>query len=36
MTLEAQGVGNKKHQAEAHQKLVEKLLQRPARLWDGQ
>jgi len=36
MTLEAQRVGNKKHQAEAHQKLVEKLLQRPARLWDAQ
>ena len=34
MQLEAQGVNNKVQQKEAHQLLVEKLLSRPARLWD--
>jgi predicted DNA-binding mobile mystery protein A len=34
MQLEAQGVNDKKQHAEALQKLVERLLRRPARLWD--
>jgi predicted DNA-binding mobile mystery protein A len=36
MRLEAQGVSDKKRRTEAHHKLVEKLLRRPARLWDEQ
>jgi predicted DNA-binding mobile mystery protein A len=34
MRLEAQGVNDKALHEEAHQRLVEKLLRRPARLWD--
>ena len=34
--LEAQGVADKAQHKEAHQRLVEKLLRRPARLWDEQ
>ena len=34
MRLEAQGVINKDRQREARQRLVDDLLQRPARLWD--
>ncbi|MDE2013217.1 MAG: mobile mystery protein A [Alphaproteobacteria bacterium] len=34
MRLEAQGVIDKAQQKEAHQRLVEQLLRRPARLWD--
>ncbi len=34
MRLEAQGVSDKKQRAEALHKLVERLLRRPARLWD--
>jgi predicted DNA-binding mobile mystery protein A len=34
MRLEAQGVDNRALHQEAHQQLVEKLLRRPARLWD--
>ncbi len=36
MRLEAQGVADKEQRTEAHQRLVEKLLRRPARLWDEQ
>jgi predicted DNA-binding mobile mystery protein A len=36
MRLEAQGVDDKALRQEAHQALVEKLLRRPARLWDEQ
>ena len=36
MRLEAQGVTDKAQHTEAHQRLVEKLLRRPARLWDEQ
>jgi len=36
MRLEAQGVTDKAQHKEAHQRLVEKLLRRPARLWDEQ
>ncbi|MGO9741699.1 MAG: mobile mystery protein A [Roseiarcus sp.] len=36
MRLEAQAVSDKKQHAEAHKQLVEKLLRRPARLWDEQ
>jgi predicted DNA-binding mobile mystery protein A len=36
MRLEAQGVNDKELHQEAHQRLVEKLLRRPARLWDEQ
>ncbi len=34
MRLEAQGVNDKAQREEAHQRLVEKLLRRPARIWD--
>jgi hypothetical protein len=34
MTLEAQGVSNKKQRRQTHQRRIEELLQRPARLWD--
>jgi predicted DNA-binding mobile mystery protein A len=34
MRLEAQGVDDRALHQEAHQQLVEKLLRRPARLWD--
>jgi len=34
MRLEAQGVNDKAQRHEARQRLVEKLLRRPARLWD--
>jgi predicted DNA-binding mobile mystery protein A len=34
MRLEAQGVSDKTQHAESHRQLVEKLLRRPARLWD--
>jgi predicted DNA-binding mobile mystery protein A len=34
MRLEAQGVTDKTQRKEAHARLVEKLLRRPARLWD--
>jgi predicted DNA-binding mobile mystery protein A len=34
MRLEAQGVDDKAQHTEAHQRLVENLLRRPARLWD--
>ena len=34
--LEAQGVLDKAQHTEAHQRLVERLLRRPARLWDEQ
>jgi predicted DNA-binding mobile mystery protein A len=34
MRLEAQGVSDKVQHKEAHQRLVEKLLRRPARIWD--
>jgi predicted DNA-binding mobile mystery protein A len=36
MRLEAQGVDDKALHQEAHRQLVEKLLRRPARLWDEQ
>jgi predicted DNA-binding mobile mystery protein A len=36
MRLEAQGVDGKTQRAETHHQLVEKLLRRPARLWDDQ
>jgi predicted DNA-binding mobile mystery protein A len=36
MLLEAQGVTDKAQRADAHRRLVEKLLRRPARLWDEQ
>jgi predicted DNA-binding mobile mystery protein A len=36
MRLEAQGVTDKAQHTEAHQRLVERLLRRPARLWDEQ
>ncbi len=36
MRLEAQGVDDNALRHEAHRQLVEKLLRRPARLWDGQ
>jgi predicted DNA-binding mobile mystery protein A len=36
MRLEAQGVNDKAQHHEAHQRLIEKLLRRPARLWDEQ
>lgn len=36
MRLEAQGVNDKALRQELHQRLVEKLLRRPARLWDEQ
>jgi len=36
MRLEAQGVPDKAQHTEAHQRLVERLLRRPARLWDEQ
>jgi predicted DNA-binding mobile mystery protein A len=36
MRLEAQGVEDDALHQEAHQRLVEKLLRRPARLWDEQ
>ena len=36
MRLKAQGVTDKAQHTEAHQRLVEKLLRRPARLWDEQ
>ena len=36
MRLEAQGVDDNALRHEAHRALVEKLLRRPARLWDGQ
>jgi predicted DNA-binding mobile mystery protein A len=34
MKLEAQGVSNMKQRKQAHQRRVEELLRRPARLWD--
>jgi predicted DNA-binding mobile mystery protein A len=34
MKLEAQGVSDKKQRKQAHQRRIEELLQRPARLWD--
>jgi predicted DNA-binding mobile mystery protein A len=34
MRLEAQGVEDPTQREQAHQRLVEKLLRRPARLWD--
>jgi hypothetical protein len=34
MRLEAQGVNNKTQHQESHRRLVEKLLRRPARIWD--
>jgi predicted DNA-binding mobile mystery protein A len=34
MRLEAQGVNDETQHQEAHQRLVENLLRRPARLWD--
>jgi predicted DNA-binding mobile mystery protein A len=34
MRLEAQGVNDKDRQKEARDRLIEKLLRRPARLWD--
>ena len=34
MRLEAQGVNNKTQHQESHQRLVEKLMRRPARIWD--
>jgi predicted DNA-binding mobile mystery protein A len=36
MRLEAQEVDDKTQRKEAHQRLVEELLRRPARLWDEQ
>jgi|SRR5215471_19286182 len=36
MRLEAQGVNDKARRQEAHQRLVDNLLRRPARLWDEQ
>jgi predicted DNA-binding mobile mystery protein A len=36
MLLEAQAVTDKAQRADTHQQLVEKLLRRPARLWDEQ
>jgi predicted DNA-binding mobile mystery protein A len=36
MRLEGQGVNNEALRQEAHKRLVEKLLRRPARLWDEQ
>jgi predicted DNA-binding mobile mystery protein A len=36
MRLEGQGVNDKAQHQEAHQRLVERLLRRPARLWDEQ
>ena len=36
MRLEAQGVLDKAQHTEAHQRLVERLLRCPARLWDEQ
>ena len=36
MRLEAQGVNDKALRQESHLRLVEKLLRRPARLWDEQ
>ncbi len=36
MRIKAQGVTDKAQHTEAHQRLVEKLLRRPARLWDEQ
>ena len=36
MRLEAQAVTDKEEHAEAHKQLVEKLLRRPARIWDEQ
>jgi len=36
MRLEAQGVNDKALHQDAHQRLVEKLLRQPARLWDEQ
>jgi hypothetical protein len=34
MRLEAQEVTDQRHQKAAHQKLMDDLLRRPARLWD--
>jgi predicted DNA-binding mobile mystery protein A len=34
MRLEAQGVKDKTQREESHRRLVEKLLRRPARIWD--
>jgi predicted DNA-binding mobile mystery protein A len=36
MRLEAQGVNDTEQHKQAHQRLVEQLLRRPARLWDEQ
>lgn len=36
MRLEAQGVNDEALRQESHQQIVEKLLRRPARLWDEQ
>lgn len=36
MRLEAQGVNDEAQRQEAHRRLVDKLLRRPARLWDEQ
>jgi predicted DNA-binding mobile mystery protein A len=36
MRLEAQGVSDKARRNETHQRIVEQILRRPARLWDEQ